>query len=309
VIDQLNKQYEKTSSSLVNGLKKLEDFKQEISIDLIDLVERADVIKQKFRKFVESDDNKINDCPLLIKGDKFFINRLQIPTKDILDGIDEYIKIWGENLKYLLSEKERRIQKVQKTLNSMLKEGLNFFHAFKPSTSNRLNIAESLKTIRKLEAFGQSESPPDFEWPRPQDLEAFPTQEAIRLVGLEYKEIDCEKYKGIGGLQLIFTSGIKSPVFLAQGAHQLQTPMIKANYDATAKVMTIRGDVKGFVVKQLYFHAVDGKEIARIFTFKDNDTQARQLQEGEEIIGFYGHGASFKCFRSLGFLVWKPVFS
>lgn len=112
---------------MVNGLKKLEDFKQEISVDLIELVEKADAIKLKFKKFTESEENKINDCALLIKGEKFFVNRLNIPTKDIIEGIDEYIKIWGENLKYLLSEKERRIQKVQATLNSMLKEGLDFF--------------------------------------------------------------------------------------------------------------------------------------------------------------------------------------
>jgi hypothetical protein len=110
-------------------------------------------------------------------------------------------------------------------------------------------------------------------------------------------------------LQLIFSAGVKSPILHAQGANLLQTPMTRANYDTTAKIAAIRGDMKGFVVKQLYFHSTDGKEIARIFTFKDNDTQVRQLAEGEEVIGLYGHGASFKVFRSVGFIVWKPVFT
>ena len=85
--------------------------------------------------------------------------------------------------------------------------------------------------------------------------------------------------------------------------------MVKANYDASTRIAAIRGDTKGFVIKQLYFHSPDGKEIARVFTYKDNDTQVRQLADGEEVIGVFGHGASFKCFRSLGFIVWKPIYT
>jgi hypothetical protein len=54
VIDKINAQFEQTSSVYVAGLKRMEDFREEITSDLNELQGRADAIKDKFRKFVSA---------------------------------------------------------------------------------------------------------------------------------------------------------------------------------------------------------------------------------------------------------------
>lgn len=151
-----------TSSTLVKGLKIMEDFKQEVSNDLNEISEKAEAIKEKFRKFAANPENKVNDSHLLIKGDEHYTKLLNLPTKVILDGLNEDIKVWNDNLQYLLNEKEQKIKKIQDTLNKLLNEGLTFFQAFKPAPSKRLNVFESAKSMRKIEAFGQADAPVDF---------------------------------------------------------------------------------------------------------------------------------------------------
>jgi hypothetical protein len=40
-----------------------------------------------------------------------------------------------------------------------------------------------------------------------------PTDQPVKLVGFEYKTVDCGTYQGLAALQLLFTNGVKTPVF------------------------------------------------------------------------------------------------
>lgn len=71
--------------------------------------------------------------------------------------------------------------------------------------------------MRKLEAFGQADAPVDFQWPRKQDLESMPADGSVRLVGFEFKNIDCGNYQGIAAISLLFTNGVRTPIFATQG--------------------------------------------------------------------------------------------
>lgn len=108
-------------------------------------------------------------------------------------------------------------------------------------------MIESAKSMRKLDAFGQSDAPVDFQWPRKQDLEALPTDQPIKLLGFEMKTIDCGNYQGLAGLQLIFSNGVKTGQYFTQGTQP--GGMTHVDLATFAPVEQIKSDVKGFVVK------------------------------------------------------------
>jgi len=61
---------------------------------------------------------------------------LTYPAKEVIESIDEDLKIWQDNLKHLLNEKERNIQKMQrmfKAFQTNLDEASQFFDGFKPA--------------------------------------------------------------------------------------------------------------------------------------------------------------------------------
>jgi len=51
VIERIEAQYEKTSASLVSGLRRMNDFREDIRKELTDLVLKAESIKDKCKKF------------------------------------------------------------------------------------------------------------------------------------------------------------------------------------------------------------------------------------------------------------------
>ncbi len=71
-IEQIELNFQHTQAEVTQGIKKLEDFKREVSQDLIDLYQRADIIKEKFTKFAKADENKINDQPVFTFNDEFY---------------------------------------------------------------------------------------------------------------------------------------------------------------------------------------------------------------------------------------------
>jgi len=50
-----------------------------------------------------------------------------VSSKEILDGLNEDIEVWNKNLKYLMNEKQQKIDKIHATLNNLLHEGITFF--------------------------------------------------------------------------------------------------------------------------------------------------------------------------------------
>lgn len=74
--------------------------------------------------------------------------------------------------------------------------------------------------------------------------------------------------------------------------------------DEKQVIRTIKSDALDYDIKQIYFKDKEGSEIAKIYANKNNEGQELLLEEGEEIIGIYGHKNSYKCFYNLGFIVW-----
>jgi len=53
-------------------LKKLEDFKKDVSIDLMVICQKVDAVKDKFKAFTENPDNLWAGKPLFPKDSKAF---------------------------------------------------------------------------------------------------------------------------------------------------------------------------------------------------------------------------------------------
>ena len=52
------------------------------------------MLKDKFRLFAKSDDNKINDLPVFTFKDDFYDKPLKIEADALLAGLDENISGW-----------------------------------------------------------------------------------------------------------------------------------------------------------------------------------------------------------------------
>ena len=66
-----------------------------------------------------------------------------------------------------------------------------------------------------MDRFGNTINAADFEWPKPDDFKTFPKGQTIKLVGIEFKDFNI--FGGsISALQLIFSAGLKSPLFLCK---------------------------------------------------------------------------------------------
>lgn len=61
---------------VAHGIMRLEEFKQEINRDMTEVCLKVDAVKSKIRKFAVDPENKINECPLLVKGEAFFLGLL-----------------------------------------------------------------------------------------------------------------------------------------------------------------------------------------------------------------------------------------
>lgn len=67
---------------------------------------------ETFKKFAACKTNKIGDTALLLKGDAFYCELLQVKTRQILEGLEDDIKPWRDHLKFLQTEKEERLRKI-----------------------------------------------------------------------------------------------------------------------------------------------------------------------------------------------------
>ena len=137
---------------------------------------------------------------------------------EILEGLDEEITMWKQNLQQLTSKKDEQI----KVFKKILQQTEQFYSGFVPNVCKpkpRFKLDESLKTIRKMQLFGISNWKTDFEWSIKDEIKALPETHAIKLCGFNWKECKYEgygKFACISALQLLFSNGMKSPLFLAK---------------------------------------------------------------------------------------------
>jgi hypothetical protein len=219
------------------------------------------------------------------------------------------------NLKILAAEKNKRVKQAQEMFSNLFKT------VQKPvSTVKRtFDLEASMKTLRRIGLFGEvfvqipgsynplANSVPnkiDFEWPTQDDAEDLPSDNPIKLVGFKFKED--EKVRAICALQLLFSNGSSSPLFLAKRVKG--DNLKRVDLDQREPVQSIRGDAPPMWIKQIYFLDSKGKQLAKLFSSADNDGQVFELNPGEEVIGVYGNKNSFNCFINLGFIAWTPKF-
>ena len=79
-------------------------------------------------------------------------------------------------------------------------------------------------------------------------------------------------------------------------------------FDENKVIRNIHGDAVNYGIKKIHLKDKENKEIAKIEASNDNPGQEMQLNEGEEIIGIYGHNDTYKCFHNLGFIVWTAYY-
>ena len=82
--------------------------------------------------------------------------------------------------------------------------------------------------------------------------------------------------------------------------------MKSVRFDDTRVIRTIHGDANKFNICKLHFKDINGGMIAKVEACNLNFGKDMQLEEGEEIIGVYGHKNSNFVFHNLGFIVWTP---
>lgn len=112
-MDEINEHHDATLKLFDNRLEKLREFKAEISRDVLDLCKHAEEIKEKFRKFEASEENKISDCAVLINGSKFYAEKLEFDVKGIIEGLDQDIKTVIEQKRFYSSELEENLKQIR----------------------------------------------------------------------------------------------------------------------------------------------------------------------------------------------------
>ncbi len=107
------------------------------------------------------------------------------------------------------------------------------------------------------------------------------------MCGFEWKEFDFGNYKAISAFQLVFTDNCKSPLFLAKDTTGDNLKQVR--FDENKVIRTIHGDAAKYHMKKIHLKDKDNSEIAKIEAFNNNPGQEMHLNEGEAIIGVYGH--------------------
>ena len=69
----------------------------------------------------------------------------------------------------------------------------------------------------RLHAFGDKKQPVHIEFPTQKDLQEFPLDRQIKLRGIAWKN-----NTSLSGLQLLFTNGVKSPMFQKDAVSQIE---------------------------------------------------------------------------------------
>ena len=80
-----------------------------------------------------------------------------------------------------------------------------------------VSIEDNIKTLRDLPLFGITGCPVNFRFPTDADLRAMPKDKPIEAIKLAWKPSAANGYGHlIGAIQVIYSNGAASPVFLAK---------------------------------------------------------------------------------------------
>jgi hypothetical protein len=157
--------------------------------------------------------------------------------------------------------------------------------------------------MRNLPRFGQTGNAANFRYPTDADLRAMPKSIPIEAIKLNWKPSSAD-ISVLGAIQVIYSNGFASPVFLAkdQNADGLQTVVLNS------QIKKIRGTANGNRMANIHFLNKNGNETTRIQTRERPFAPDQILADDEEIIGIYGdkdYAGTHPYIASIGFIVWK----
>jgi len=144
------------------------------------------------------------------------------------------------------------------------------------------HLIDRTKSFRKLPVFGCKSDKVDFQWPSIQELVELAPHGLCSLVWKEYSYCS-NQY--IAGIQLKFSNGVSSPLFMAKN---VPTSGLKET-TFSQSVRRIASDSDYNVIQQLAFIDENGNRLVNIKLPTKNPCVEVGLKEGEEIVGVYGY--------------------
>ena len=132
-----------------------------------------------------------------------------------------------------------------------------------------------------------------------------PLDKPIKIVGFNWKRSDSDG-KTFAGIQIVFSNGSSSPLFLARNtsANNLQWVSLASDQ----QVRKIKGQQGQHTnVNEVYFYDKDDKLITQMVSSIVGGYDVQTIEEGEELIGVYStKNALYDNLDTLGFIVWTP---
>ena len=169
-------------------LEALRKFKQEVS-----------VFSLNYAKFESEQQPRLINFPVFEKGLNFY-NNLNV---QIIQELDNDIK-----------HTENEIEGVKALREFQLKQLKMLFQVTTTTLNYKEKFEDTMNTLRDLPRFGDNSKVIDFRWPRVSDLLKMPTDKPIQVAKLLWKKND--KHNFCGGIQVVLSNGIKSPLFLGK---------------------------------------------------------------------------------------------
>jgi hypothetical protein len=219
-------------------LKEIEDFKKII------------------HSFETDQQSKLQDLPVFKKGVDFYQSQLKFDFGFILEELEADISRTKEFKNWNLKQKEAKVKELLEVLN---------FQNVKKFELGSFSQLDRIKTMRDLPEFGKTEKPINFRYPTDADLRAMPKDKPIEAIKLNWKP-SSKNSSCIGAMQVIYSNGHASPVFLGKNedANNLRTIALNS------QIKKIRGtsSVNGFYVCNIHFQDKNGKEISKISAYE-----------------------------------------
>jgi hypothetical protein len=142
--------------------------------------------------------------PVFKKGVEFYLTQLNFNFIGILQELDADI---AKTKEYKTGYSKLKEAKLKELLTAFdFQNALKFELVF--------SIEDNIKTMRYLPLFGITGKPVNFRYPTDADIRAMPKDKPIEAVKLCWKPSTNFSY--IGGLQVTYSNGVASPVFLAK---------------------------------------------------------------------------------------------
>lgn len=186
-----------------------------ISLKLLAVCRELEGYKAHFKEFAKDQSTKLGAFSAFKNGEKFYCDLLDMNTGQIIEGLEEDLLRAKLEIKRIKELKDLKVKSLIDLFEMTLEE-------IKLENKEILAIEskrdEAIKTLRKLPVYGYTANGAhltDYEFPTEEDLKNMPADQPIKAVGFNWKKCD-QISSVIGGLQMIYSNGKTSPLFLTK---------------------------------------------------------------------------------------------